>query len=124
MQDAVRGAHSLHTSGLSSVARAALTSFGFVYLHPMTDGNGRISRFLINDVLRRDGALPAQVQMGRELGMNPKKLGARAQVNAFKFAVFAGIPGGESSSLRGSGPIDAVFGSRGCLSHFWAQQVG
>jgi len=47
------------TAGLSSVARAALTSFGFVYLHPMVDGNGRISRFLINDVLRRDGALPA-----------------------------------------------------------------
>ncbi|TLZ25821.1 MAG: hypothetical protein E6K27_09615 [Gammaproteobacteria bacterium] len=25
----------------------------------MIDGNGRISRFLINDLLRRDGALPA-----------------------------------------------------------------
>jgi hypothetical protein len=47
------------TQGLSSVARAALISFGFVYLHPMIDGNGRISRFLINDILRRDGALPA-----------------------------------------------------------------
>jgi Fic/DOC family len=46
------------TSGLSSVARAALLCFGFVYVHPMVDGNGRISRFLINDVLRRDGALP------------------------------------------------------------------
>jgi len=47
------------TSGLSPVARAALASFGFVYLHPMVDGNGRISRFLINDVLRRDDALAA-----------------------------------------------------------------
>lgn len=47
------------TAGLSSVARAALASFGFVYLHPMVDGNGRISRFLINDILRRDGAIPA-----------------------------------------------------------------
>jgi hypothetical protein len=47
------------TKGLSSVARAALVSFGFIYLHPMVDGNGRISRFLINDILRRDGALPA-----------------------------------------------------------------
>ena len=47
------------TAGLSSVARAALVSFGFVYLHPMIDGNGRISRFLINDILRRDGALSA-----------------------------------------------------------------
>lgn len=47
------------TAGLSPLARATLVSFGFIYLHPMIDGNGRISRFLINDVLRRDGALPA-----------------------------------------------------------------
>ncbi len=47
------------TADLSPVARAALVSFGFVYVHPMVDGNGRISRFLINDVLRRDGAVPA-----------------------------------------------------------------
>jgi Fic family protein len=47
------------TVGLSPVARAALASFGFVYLHPMIDGNGRIGRFLINDTLRRDGALLA-----------------------------------------------------------------
>lgn len=47
------------TAGHSPVARAALVSFGLFYLHPIIDGNGRISRFLINDVLRRDGALPA-----------------------------------------------------------------
>lgn len=47
------------TAGVSSVLRASIASFGFVYIHPMIDGNGRISRFLVNDVLRRDGAVPA-----------------------------------------------------------------
>jgi hypothetical protein len=47
------------TVGRSSLIRAAVLSFGFVYIHPMTDGNGRISRFLVNDTLRRDGAAPA-----------------------------------------------------------------
>lgn len=47
------------TAGASSILRASLASFGFVYIHPMIDGNGRISRFLVNDVLRRDGAVPA-----------------------------------------------------------------
>jgi hypothetical protein len=47
------------TVGKAPLLRAAVLSFGFVYIHPMADGNGRISRFLINDVLRRDGALPA-----------------------------------------------------------------
>lgn len=47
------------TAGASSVLRAAVASFGFVFIHPMADGNGRISRFLVNDVLRRDGVVPA-----------------------------------------------------------------
>ncbi|MFT4103565.1 MAG: Fic family protein, partial [Burkholderiaceae bacterium] len=46
------------TAGGSALVRAAVLSFSFVYIHPMSDGNGRISRFLINDVLRRDGAVP------------------------------------------------------------------
>lgn len=46
------------TAGAPSVLRASIASFGFVYIHPMSDGNGRISRFLVNDVLRRDGAVP------------------------------------------------------------------
>ncbi len=45
--------------GRSAIVRAAVISFGFVYVHPMTDGNGRISRFLVNDTLRRDGAAPS-----------------------------------------------------------------
>lgn len=47
------------TTGAAATLRAAIASFGFVYIHPMSDGNGRISRFLVNDVLRRDGAVPA-----------------------------------------------------------------
>lgn len=46
------------TAGASPLVRAGVLSIGFVYIHPMSDGNGRISRFLVNDVLRRDGAVP------------------------------------------------------------------
>lgn len=46
------------TGAEDSLARAAVASFGFVFIHPMADGNGRISRFLVNDVLRRDGVVP------------------------------------------------------------------
>ena len=47
------------TAGQSTVMRAAVAAFGFVYMHPLADGNGRVHRFLINDVLRRDGAVQA-----------------------------------------------------------------
>lgn len=49
------------TRGQSSVMRSAVASFGFVYIHPLADGNGRMHRFLINDVLRRDGVIPDPV---------------------------------------------------------------
>ncbi|MGP2484490.1 Fic family protein [Pantoea eucalypti] len=46
------------TRGAAPLARAGVIAFGFVYIHPMRDGNGRIHRFLINDTLIRDGAIP------------------------------------------------------------------
>lgn len=49
------------TRGRVSLARAAALSFGFVYLHPMSDGNGRLHRFLISDTLQRDQAIPPGV---------------------------------------------------------------
>lgn len=45
------------TQGQSPVMRSAVASFGFLYIHPLADGNGRVHRFLINDILRRDGVV-------------------------------------------------------------------
>ena len=42
------------TKGQAAVLRSAVIAFGFVYIHPLADGNGRVHRFLVNDVLRRD----------------------------------------------------------------------
>ncbi|PYD74536.1 Fic family protein [Novacetimonas pomaceti] len=46
------------TQGQSPILRAAVASFGFVYIHPLADGNGRTHRYLINDILCRDNAIP------------------------------------------------------------------
>ena len=45
------------TEGQPAVMRSAVVAFGFVYIHPLADCNGRLHRFLINDVLRRDGVV-------------------------------------------------------------------
>jgi hypothetical protein len=49
------------TEGQSPVMRGAVAAFGFVYIHPLADGNGRVHRFLVNDILRRDGVIPDPV---------------------------------------------------------------
>jgi hypothetical protein len=40
------------------ISKAACTSFGFVYAHPFMDGNGRLHRFLIHQVLAQSGQIP------------------------------------------------------------------
>jgi len=57
---------------LDPLVVAGIASFGFVFLHPFMDGNGRLSRFLIHLALCRSGALenglllPVSVAMKRE----------------------------------------------------------
>ena len=44
---------------LDPVIAAAVLAFGFVYIHPFEDGNGRIHRYLMHHVLARRGFNPA-----------------------------------------------------------------
>ena len=46
---------------MDSVIAAAVLAFGFVYVHPFADGNGRIHRYLIHHVLAGKGFNPAGV---------------------------------------------------------------
>jgi len=56
----MKGIVNLNKKNISTktIIKAAMVSFAFVYIHPFEDGNGRIHRFLIHDILVRDGAIP------------------------------------------------------------------
>ena len=51
----------LGRSAIDPVVSAAVLSFGFVYIHPFEDGNGRLHRWLIHHALARAGYNPPQV---------------------------------------------------------------
>jgi len=52
----------MSASGLDPVLQATATAFGFVYVHPYQDGNGRLHRCLIHHVLaERDFTPPGMV---------------------------------------------------------------
>ncbi|MBP7869467.1 MAG: Fic family protein [Candidatus Hydrogenedentes bacterium] len=48
----------MEADNLSPVVHAAAVAYGFVFLHPFEDGNGRIHRFLIHNILARRGFTP------------------------------------------------------------------
>jgi len=43
------------------VITAAVVAFGFVFIHPFNDGNGRIHRFLVHHILAKLGFTPADI---------------------------------------------------------------
>ena len=62
LKDLMKGltaAHERMDDGeVSAVIHAAVVAYGFVFLHPFEDGNGRIHRFLIHNILARRGFTP------------------------------------------------------------------
>jgi len=48
----------MKNSDVPAVIHAAAISYGFVFMHPFEDGNGRIHRFLIHNILFLRGAIP------------------------------------------------------------------
>ncbi len=51
----------MHKGDVHPVVHAAIIAYGFVFLHPFEDGNGRIHRFLIHNILARKGFTPAGI---------------------------------------------------------------
>mgnify|MGYP005990641059 CR=1 FL=1 len=47
-----------YADGLDPVIAAAILAFGFVYIHPFEDGNGRVHRYLIHHILSARGYNP------------------------------------------------------------------
>lgn len=48
----------MKNGGVPPVVHAAAISWGFVFLHPFEDGNGRIHRFIIHNILSLRGEIP------------------------------------------------------------------
>jgi hypothetical protein len=47
-----------HPEALDAVIAASMASFGFVFIHPFEDGNGRLHRYLIHEQLSNAGFTP------------------------------------------------------------------
>jgi hypothetical protein len=59
LMEGLISAHECMDEGkVSAVIHAAAIAYGFVFLHPFNDGNGRIHRFLIHNILARQGFTP------------------------------------------------------------------
>jgi len=73
----------MNTGNVSTVIHAAVIAYGFVFLHPFEDGNGRIHRFLIHNILARQGFTPEGVMFPVSASMLKNPAGYDGSLEAF-----------------------------------------
>ncbi len=72
---------------LDPVVVAACLSFGFVFIHPFEDGNGRLHRFLIHYVLARTGFTPPAIILPVSASILKDQAGYDTTLEAFSARV-------------------------------------
>ncbi len=70
-------------SDVSPVVHAAAVAYGFVFLHPFEDGNGRIHRFLIHNILARRDFTPEGMMFPVSASMLKNQAEYDASLEAF-----------------------------------------
>ena len=68
---------------ISAVIQAAAIAYGFVFLHPFEDGNGRIHRFLIHNILSIKGLVPLGLMFPVSAAMLKNPADYEASLEAF-----------------------------------------
>ena len=72
-----------------AVVHAAVGAYGFVFLHPFEDGNGRIHRFLIHNILARRGFTPEGIMFPVSAAMLKNSTDYYASLEAFSRPLMA-----------------------------------
>ena len=84
LMDGLTAAHErMNAGGVAAVIQAASISYGFVFLHPFEDGNGRIHRFLIHNILARRGFTPEGIMFPVSAFMLKNPAAYNASLEAF-----------------------------------------
>lgn len=73
--------------GIDLLTKVACASFGFVYIHPFMDGNGRLHRFIIHHLLARSGRVPPDMVIPVSAVLRKQIPDYLAVLNAFSVPV-------------------------------------
>lgn len=112
-------AHSrMGEGGVPPVIHAAAAAYGFVFLHPFEDGNGRIHRFLIHNILARQGFTPEGIMFPVSASMLKNPAEYDASLGAFSRPLMALVEYGLDEDGRMTVQNDGRLSARKRGSHF------
>lgn len=79
----------MERGGVHPVVHAAVIGYGFVFIHPFEDGNGRIHRFLIHNILARRRFTPEGVMFPVSAAMLKESAAYDASLEAHSKGIMA-----------------------------------
>lgn len=89
MEGLVAAHRQMDSGGVPAVVHAAAVAYGLVFLHPFEDGNGRIHRFLIHNILARRGYTPEGIMFPVSASMLKERADYDASLEAFSRPLMA-----------------------------------
>lgn len=104
----------LAASTMDPIVQAAMLGFGFVYIHPFDDGNGRLHRYLVHHVLSRSGFTPEGLVLPVSAGMLARPRDYDACLEAFSRPLLPLL----DYQLDGSGRMTVRTDSVGLYRYF------
>lgn len=87
MRGLIQAHQHMSRQDLSPVVHAAVIAYGFVFLHPFEDGNGRIHRFLVHNILARRQFSPEGIMFPVSAAMLRHRQAYEASLDAFSTAL-------------------------------------
>lgn len=99
------------TSPVDPVIAAACVAYGFVYLHPFVDGNGRLHRFLVHHVLAHRKLTPAGFIVPVSAIMLSRRQEYDASLESFSRPLLGNGPGAPEA-----GTLDYTLDEEGSLT--------
>ena len=83
MQGLLTSHRLMMTGGISAIVHAAVIAYGFVFIHPFEDGNGRLHRFLIHNIVSLQGMVPKGLMFPVSAAMLNSREGYNDSLEAF-----------------------------------------
>lgn len=83
MEGLLEAHRAMERAGVPAVIEGAAIAYGFVFVHPFKDGNGRIHRFLIHNILARRGFSPPGLVLPVSAAMLKDSIDYNASLEAF-----------------------------------------
>lgn len=118
MKNFINASRVMRGQDMCPIAASAALAYGFVYIHPFADGNGRLHRYLVHHAINRRNFVPEGLVLPISTVMKNDTMGYSKSLNAFTERAMPHI----RYTNNEYGNVDVLNDTRDLFSYFDATE--